>query len=69
MSWPLFAVLNFVSAGIWATLVVSVGYAFGHLSEKTLSDAASGLSLAALIVFLGLAWVLSNRLDRAVERN
>lgn len=69
MPWPVFHALNFVAAGLWATAVVSAGYAFGHVSEEALSDAASGLGLAALVIFLGLAWLLSSRLERAVERS
>lgn len=61
-----FHVLNFVAAGIWATAMVSIGYGFGHVSEKTLSDAASGVSLATMLVFLGLFWLLSKRLERAI---
>jgi membrane protein DedA with SNARE-associated domain len=63
-----FHVLNVISAGIWAVVMVSIGYGFGHISEKTLSDAASGFSLAIMLVFLGLFAVLSKRLDRVVER-
>jgi membrane protein DedA with SNARE-associated domain len=63
-----FHVLNVVSAGIWSVLMVSLGYAFGHVSAKTLSDTASGASLAIMLVFLGLFWVLSKRLERGLER-
>jgi membrane protein DedA with SNARE-associated domain len=65
-----FHALNIVSAGVWATVIVSIGYGFGHVSEKTLSDAASGVSLATMLVFLALFWLLSRRLERAIaERN
>jgi membrane protein DedA with SNARE-associated domain len=63
-----FHLLNVISAGVWAVLMVSIGYAFGHVSEKTLSDTASGFSLAIMLVFLGLFWVLSKRLERGLER-
>ena len=69
LRWPTFLALNFVAAGVWAFALVSAGYAFGHVAETTLSNAASGLGVAALAVFLGLAWVLSHKLERAVERN
>lgn len=69
MSWPVFLVLNFVAAGIWAALTVFAGYAFGQISDKAMNDAASNLSLALLVVFLTLAWLLSKRLDRALERS
>lgn len=68
LSWPLFLVLNFVAAGLWSLATVSAGYAFGFVAEKTLNDAASGLGLVMLVVFLGLGWVLSRRLERALER-
>jgi membrane protein DedA with SNARE-associated domain len=68
MTWPLFLLLNLVSAGLWAGLVVSAGYAFGRVSEKAINDAASNLGLALLVAFLALAWILSKRLDRAMER-
>ncbi len=64
-----FLALNFVSAGLWSLFVVSAGYAFAHVSEKALSETASGLSLAALLAFLGLFWVLGKHLGRAVERS
>ena len=47
---------------------VGSGYAFGYASEKTLSNASSGLGVGLLVVFLGLAWVLSRRLERMIER-
>ncbi len=58
----------FVAAGLWATTTVSAGYAFGYVSEKTMSDASSGLGLGLLVAFLGLPWFLSRRLERALER-
>jgi membrane protein DedA with SNARE-associated domain len=69
LPYSTFLLLNFVSAGIWAVAIVSIGYGFGHVSEKMLSDAASGLSLAIMLVFLGLFWYLSRRLERVVERS
>lgn len=68
MSWPAFLLLNFIGAGLWACTIVSAGYAFGHVSEKVMSDASSGLGLVMLVAFLGLSWVVSNRLERAIER-
>ena len=68
LTWPLFLVLNFVAAGLWSLATVSTGYAFGFVAEKTLNDAASGLGLVMLVVFLALGWVLSRRLERALER-
>jgi len=61
-----FHALNVAAAGIWAVAIVSIGYGFGQISEKTLSDAASGVGLATMLVFLGLFWLLSRRLERAI---
>lgn len=70
LPWPTFLGLNFVSAGLWSGAVVSAGYAFGQFSEKVMSDASSSLGLVMLIAFLGLSWILSKKLERAVvERN
>lgn len=68
LPWPNFLILNFVAAGIWSAAVVSAGYAFGEVSEKVMSQASSGLGAVMLIAFLGLSWVLSRRLERALER-
>jgi membrane protein DedA with SNARE-associated domain len=68
LSWPPFLALNFIAAGIWSVAVVSAGYAFGQVSEKVLNDASSGLGAVMLVAFLGLSWLLSKKLERAVER-
>jgi membrane protein DedA with SNARE-associated domain len=67
LPWSTFLVLNFLAAGVWAVALISVGYAFGHVSEKVMSDASSGLGIVMLVIFLGLSWVLSKRLERAAE--
>ena len=69
LPWSTFLAFNFVAAGLWSCAIVSAGYAFGHVSEKVLSDASSGLAFALLMLFLGLSWFLSKKLERAVERN
>ncbi len=69
LSWSRFLALNFVAAGLWACAVVSAGYAFGQVSEKILSDASSGLGLAMLILFLGVSWILSKKLERLAVRD
>ena len=69
LPWSTFMALNFVAAGLWSCAIVSAGYAFGHVSEKVMSDASSGVAFALLVAFLGLCWVLSRKLERAVERN
>lgn len=69
LPWSTFLVFNFVAAGLWACAVVLAGYAFGQLSEKAMNDASSGIGAVMLVAFLGLSWMLSKRLERAVERN
>jgi len=67
MTWGLFLVLNLVAAALWAVSMVAVGYAFGAVSDKVLGDAVSGLSVASLIVFLAISWLLSRKLESAIE--
>jgi len=65
---PIFHAMNFMSAGLWAATVVGAGYGFGQMSENHLSQTASVVSLAALMAFLGLFWLLGKRLTAAMER-
>lgn len=67
LSWPTFLAFNFVAAGLWSVGIVSVGYAFGRVSDKVLNDISSGLGLVMLVAFLGLSWILSRNLERAIE--
>ncbi len=69
LPWPTFLILNAVAAGIWSGAVVSAGYAFGKISEKAMSQASSSLGAIMLVGFLGLSWILSKRLERALERS
>jgi membrane protein DedA with SNARE-associated domain len=69
LPWSTFLALNFCAAGLWSCAIVSAGYAFGQLSEKIMNDASSGLGFVMLVAFLGLSWILSRKLERAVERN
>jgi membrane protein DedA with SNARE-associated domain len=68
LPWSTFLALNFVAAGLWSCTVVAAGYAFGQFSEKVMNDASSGLGVVMLVIFLGLSWLLSRKLERAVER-
>ena len=40
LPWSTFLALNFVAAGLWSCATVSVGYAFGQVSEKVMNDAS-----------------------------
>jgi membrane protein DedA with SNARE-associated domain len=61
-----FTALNFVSAGLWANATVGAGYAFAHLSDQALGEAATQFALALMVVFLGLAWLLSKQLEKKI---
>jgi membrane protein DedA with SNARE-associated domain len=63
-----FTALNVVSAGIWANVLVGVGFGFAHVSDKALGETATQAALALLVGFLALVWYLSKRLDEAVEK-
>jgi membrane protein DedA with SNARE-associated domain len=69
LSWPTFLAFNFFAAVLWSGIVVSAGHAFGQISEKLLNDAFSGIGMVMLIVFLGLSWVLSKKLERVAEQS
>jgi membrane protein DedA with SNARE-associated domain len=69
LPWSTFLALNFVAAGLWSGTVVLIGYAFGQVSEKLMSDTSSGLGVIMLVVFLGLSFYLSRKLERAIERS
>jgi membrane protein DedA with SNARE-associated domain len=69
LPWSTFLAFNFVAAGLWSCLTVSVGYGFGQVSEKMMSDASSGLGLVMLVAFLGLSWIVSKKLERVAERS
>jgi len=68
LPWSTFLALNFVAAGLWSGAVVSAGYAFGQFSEKSINNASSGLGIVMLVLFLGLSWLLSRKLERIMER-
>jgi len=67
LTWPTFLVLNFIAAGLWSAVVVAVGYGFGSVSEKLMNDASSGFGIATLVIFLGLSWLLSKKLEAVAE--
>ena len=69
LPWSTFLALNFVAAGLWSCAVVMAGYAFGEISEKVMNDASSGVGVVMLVIFLGLSWILSKKLERVAERS
>jgi membrane protein DedA with SNARE-associated domain len=66
MSWGLFLILNLIGSAIWAVSMVLAGYAFGKVSDKVLGDTVSGLSVAMLVAFLAISWLLSRKLEQAI---
>ena len=34
-----------------------------------MNDASSGLGLGMLVIFLGLSWILSKKLEQTIERD
>lgn len=69
LPWGTFLALNFVAAGLWSVTVVFAGYAFGQLSEKVMNDSSQAVGLVMLVVFLGVSWILSKKLEQAAERS
>ena len=69
LPWSVFLPLNIVASGIWAVAIVSSGYAFGKVSEKIMSDTSSSLGFVMLVLFLGLAWLLSRKFDAMIVKN
>jgi len=69
LPWPTFMAFNFVAAGLWSGVILSAGHAFGQISEKIVSDAFSGFGMVMLVVFLGLSWFLSRKLESVAEKN
>ncbi len=67
LTWPTFLVLNFIAAGLWSVVIVAVGYGFGTVSEKLMNDASSGFGIVMLVIFLGLSWLLSKKLEQVAE--
>jgi membrane protein DedA with SNARE-associated domain len=67
LSWSTFLALNFVAAGLWSCATVSIGYAFGQVSEKVMSETSSVLGVVMLVAFLGVSWIVSKKLERAVQ--
>ena len=68
LNWSTFLMLNAAASSLWACAAVMGGYAFGHISEKLMSDVSSTVGLVMLAVFLGLSIFLVRKLDRIVER-
>lgn len=58
ISWPRFAFLNFIAAGLWANSFVWVGYMLGVAFEAVLGDIAKDFGLVMLGIFATVGIVL-----------
>lgn len=58
ISWPRFAALNFIAAGLWANCFVWAGYLLGVAFEAVLGDIAKDFGLVMLGVFATVGIVL-----------
>jgi membrane protein DedA with SNARE-associated domain len=68
---PKFLVLNFLSAAIWASLFVTVGYVFGLAAESIVGAALARhqrllFALGAGLALAALGWLVSRYLARRV---
>src|SRR3546814_17764032 len=58
ISWPRFALLNFIAAGLWANSFVWVGYMLGVAFEAVLGAIAKDFGLVMLGIFATVGIVL-----------
>jgi len=61
ISWPRFAALNFIAAGVWAVTFAGTGYILGETLEAVLGDLALGFGLTMLVIFLLALWFTTAR--------
>lgn len=64
ISWPRFLVLNFIAAGLWATIFAGGGYLLAKTFESVLGRVARDIALLMLAAFLTLIWFLVRRHNR-----
>ncbi|WP_284180137.1 DedA family protein [Rhabdaerophilum sp. SD176] len=57
IAWPYFTFLNFLSATIWATILVGAGYLFGSAIESAINTNWGAYSILALVIFVGLTLI------------
>lgn len=54
VDWRRFLVLNFVAAGLWASIFIGAGFLCGHTFGRLLGDIAQRFSETMLVVFAGV---------------
>lgn len=70
IDWRRFLVLNFIAAGLWATLFVGISYVFGQTLERVLGEVARDFGLVMLAGFavLLIAFHFAHRHRRKRQR-
>lgn len=58
ISWPRFAALNFIAAGLWSNCFVWLGYLLGVAFEAVLGNIAKDFGLIMLALFVTVSVVL-----------
>lgn len=69
VSWPRFLVLNFIAAGVWATVFAGIGFVFGAAMESFVGDATQAFFIAMLVLFgaaIGLTTFMHRRRRRTL---
>lgn len=69
ISWLYFSYLNFLSAMIWATILVGAGYLFGSAIESTINTNWGAYSILALVIFVGSAFIAWRQVRRIQPQN
>ena len=69
ISWPYFTFLNFLSATIWAAILVGTGYLFGSAIENAINTNWGAYSILALVIFIGLAFIAWRQMRRIQPQN
>ena len=68
MRWTRFTALNAASAGVWAGILVGVGYAFGASITQLVETNWGWVTVTMLALFLTVGWFAVRRLAPAAER-
>jgi membrane protein DedA with SNARE-associated domain len=67
IGWRRFMLLNFIAAGLWATVFVGVGLLCGHAFVRMVGQLAHGFSVVLLVVFI--AALVAGHLFHKMRRN
>src|SRR5208282_5435041 len=67
IGWQRFMLLNFIAAGLWASIFVGVGLVCGHAFEHMVGQVAHGFSVALMVFFV--AALVAGHLFHKMRRN